>query len=73
MNSKKCLLIIDVQNGMFNLPRELYKSDIILNNIISLIEKARKENTLIIFMQHCGNENSFFIEGSEGWKIHPKV
>jgi len=73
MNNKKCLLVIDVQNGMFNLPRKLYKSDFILENICSLTEKARKENTLIIFMQHCGNENSFFIEGSENWKIHSKV
>lgn len=73
MNNKKCVLAIDVQNGMFNLPRELYKSEIVLDNIYSLLEKARKENALIIFMQHCGNENSFFKEGSENWKIHSKV
>ncbi len=73
MNNNKCLLVIDVQNGMFNLPRKLYKSDIILGNICSLIEKARKENSVIIFMQHCGNENSFFYEGSENRKIHSKV
>lgn len=73
MNNKKCLLAIDVQNGMFRLPRELYKGEIILNNIYSLLEKARKENTPIIFMQHCGDENSFFSEGSENWMIHPKV
>ena len=73
MKSKKCLLVIDVQNGMFNLPRELYKGDIILDNIISLVEKARKENVIIIYMQHYGNENSFFSEGSKGWEIHSKV
>ena len=73
MNNKKCLLVIDVQNGMFNLPRKLYKSDIILDNIISLIEKARKEKAIIVYVQHCGDENSFFNEGSDGWKIHSKV
>ena len=73
MDNKKCLLVIDVQNGMFNLPRKLYKSDIILDNICSLIGKARKEKSLIVFMQHHGNENSFFNEGSENWKIHSKV
>ena len=73
MNNKKCLLVIDVQNGMFNLPRKLFKSDIVLNNIISLIEKAREENAIIVYMQQCGKENSFFKEGSKGWKIHPQV
>ena len=73
MNNKKCLLVIDAQNGMFDLPRKLYNGNVILNNIISLIEKSRKENAIIIYMQHYGNENSFFKEGSEGWKIHPKV
>ena len=73
MSNKKCLLVIDVQNGMFSLPRKLFNSDAILDNIIFLIEKARKENAIIIYMQHCGNENSPFKEGSKGWKIHPKV
>ena len=73
MSNKKCLLVIDVQNGMFSLPRKLYNGDIILDNITSLIEKARKENAIIIYMRYCGNENSPFKKGSEGWKIHPKV
>ena len=73
MNNKKCLLVIDVQKGMFNLPRKLYKSNIILNNITTLIEKARKENAIIIYMQHYGNEDSPFKENSEGWKIHSKI
>ncbi len=73
MNSKKCLLVIDAQNDMFNLPVEMYHGELILDNISSLIDKARKENTPIIYMQHCDSENSFFSEGSEGWEIHPKV
>ena len=73
MSNKKCLLVIDVQNGMFSLPRKLYNSNIILDNITSLIAKARNENVLIIYMQHYGNENSPFKKESEGWKIHSKV
>ena len=61
MKNKKCLLVIDAQNGMFSLPRELHKCDFILDNILSILEKARKENVIIIYMQHCGNENSFFL------------
>ncbi len=73
MKGKKCLLVIDVQNGMFNLPREMNKGDVILNNISDLIKKARYEEAAVIYMQHCGGENSPFEEGSEGWKIHPRV
>jgi len=73
MTSKKCLLVIDVQFGMFNLSRPLFNSDTILENIKILIQKARSGNTPVIFIQHCGSENSPFNKGSDGWKIHPST
>jgi nicotinamidase-related amidase len=73
MASNKCLLVIDVQFGMFNLSRPLFKSDAILENIISLIRRARAENTPVVFVQHCGGENSPFKKYSEGWNIHPAI
>lgn len=73
MKNRKCLLVIDVQNGMFNLPRELYKGSSTLENIYSLISKARETKTLIVFMQHSGNENTHFGHGSKNWQIHAKV
>ena len=73
MNNQKCLLVLDVQNGMFNLPLDIYNWEIILENIYSLIEKARSENALIVYTQHCEKENSHFEEGSEGWEIHSKI
>lgn len=73
MTNNKCLLVLDAQNGMFNLPIELYNGEIVLDNIYSLIEKARSEKALIIYMQYYGNENSPFEEGSTGWEIHSKI
>ena len=73
MINKKCLLVIDVQNGMFGLPVELYKGKIKLDNIYSLIKKARAGNALIVYMQHYGHKESIFGEGSKGWRIHPKI
>lgn len=73
MASKKCLLVIDVQVGMFNLCRPLYNADSVLENIKSLIEKARAKNIDIIYMQQCGSENSPFKKGSVGWNIHPSI
>ena len=73
MSSKKCLLVIAVQIGMFNLSRPLYKSNLILSNIEQLIKKARLENSKIIFVQHCGSEKSPFKKGTGGWKLHPLI
>jgi nicotinamidase-related amidase len=73
MISKKCLLVIDVQLGMFNLSRPLYKSDSLLRNIRNLIHKARSGNVRLIYLQHCGSENSPFKKGSNGWHIHPSI
>jgi nicotinamidase-related amidase len=64
MINKKYLLVIDVQNGMFGLPLKLYKSKVKLDNIYSLIKKARSENALIVCMQHCGQKDNLFEEGS---------
>lgn len=73
MSSKKCLLVIDLQAGMFNLSRPLYKSDSILSKIKMLIKKARAGNCNIIYMQHSGSEKSPFKKGSEGWNIHSSI
>jgi nicotinamidase-related amidase len=73
MVSKKCLLVIDGQLGMFNLSLPLYNSDSLLINIQHLIQKARSGNTTLVYLQHCGNENSPFKKGSVGWDIHPTI
>jgi nicotinamidase-related amidase len=73
MTSKKCLLVIDIQSGMFNLSRPLYKGDTLLENTKSLIQNARAENIPVVFVQHCGSENSPFQKGSAGWDFHPLI
>jgi nicotinamidase-related amidase len=73
MSSKKCLLVVDVQNGMFKLNKPLYRSTSILIGIKKLIQSARSYNIPIIFIQHCGKEKSIFEKGSTGWKIHPII
>jgi nicotinamidase-related amidase len=73
MSSKKCLLVVDVQNGMFKLSKPLYRSASILIGIKKLIQSARSYNIPIIFIQHCGKEKSIFEKGSTGWKIHPII
>jgi nicotinamidase-related amidase len=73
MTFKKCLLVIDVQVGMFELSRPLYQADALLENIVRLIQKARFAECPIIYVQHNGKAGSPFIKGSLGWKIHPLI
>ena len=73
MSSKKCLLVIDVQQGMFNLSRPLYRSAYILVGIKKLIQNAKINNVPVIFIQHCGKEKSLFEKGTPGWQIHPAI
>jgi nicotinamidase-related amidase len=73
MSSKICLLVINVQQGMFNLSKPLYRGTNALIGIKELIQKARRNNIPTIFIQHCGKEKSLFEKGSPGWQIHPAI
>lgn len=73
MSFKKCLLVVDVQNGMFKLSKPLYRSANILIGIKKLVQRAKSDNVPIIFIQHCGKPKSIFEKGSTGWKIHPII
>lgn len=71
MNKKTALVIIDVQVELFNEP--VYKGEQLLDNISSLIEKARLSNIPIIYIQHTEEEDGPMSKGSEGWNIHPRI
>lgn len=68
------LLIIDVQNGLFsieNLP--IYKEESLINNINSLISKARNAQVLIIFIQHNDPKGKLLETKTKSWEVHPML
>jgi len=71
--AKKCVLVIDVQVGMFHLSRPLYNADALLENIRGLLQRARSANSPVVYLQHCGKAGSPFEKNSPGWHIHPSV
>lgn len=74
VNNKTALLIIDVQVGMFTYDNgSLYSGKKVLDNIYSLLDKARLSKTPVIFIQHNGSEEGDFGRGKSSWKIHPKI
>ncbi|MEU4222331.1 isochorismatase family protein [Actinoplanes sp. NPDC026623] len=57
------LLVIDVQNGAVG---EAHDRDTVVANVGSLVEKARREQIPVVWVQHCDDGMP---RGSESWRI----
>ena len=59
------LLVIDVQNGVIG---GAYRRDEVVENIRTLVERARAEGVPVVWVQHS-DENVEY--GSEAWEYVP--
>ncbi len=75
MSDNSALLIIDVQVLLVEREKydgkKLFKAAQLLNNINTLIHKARALNKPIIYIQHT--DDKFAIKGTPLWEIHPQI
>lgn len=67
---KKALLIIDAQNEMFAEAYPVYKSEELLGNLRSLIDKARADGAPVVFVQH---NDQALVAGTHDWQIHHAI
>lgn len=67
------LLLIDMQVGLFHGPDKPYEGERLLNNIKTLIDKARKAQISIFAARHTGPEGSPIAAGSPFWQILPEL
>ena len=70
---KKALLIIDVQNGMFQKENVVHKGEQLLLRIKSLITQARSTKTPIIYIQHQSPTGKPLEYKTHGWEIHSDI
>jgi nicotinamidase-related amidase len=61
------LLVIDVQNGVVE---GAHERDTVVANVGSLVEKARREQVPVVWVQHSDDE---LAPGSEDWRIVPEL
>jgi nicotinamidase-related amidase len=61
------LLVVDVQNGVVNGNHE---RDSVVANVGSLVEKARRENVPVVWVQHFSDGLE---KGSDNWRIVPEL
>lgn len=71
MKKETALLVIDVQNGMFYEDYPVYQGTKLLENLKSLISKAREAGVPVIYVQH--NEDEGLVFGSSAWEVHPAI
>ena len=64
---KTALLVVDVQKDVVG---GAHERDAVVANVGSLVEKARKENVPVVWVQHSDEE---LVKGSDGWRIVPEL
>jgi nicotinamidase-related amidase len=67
------LMLVDVQQGMFDLPSPLHRGDEVVARLAGLLERARAEGTPVVHIQHDGGPGHVLARGSAGWPHHPLV
>ncbi|SEN21756.1 cysteine hydrolase family protein [Lihuaxuella thermophila] len=67
---KTALLVIDVQNAMFDESCPIYDGEGLLKNLQVLINQARSANVPVFFVQHNDEEFKF---GTPPWEIHSSI
>lgn len=71
MKEPFALLIIDVQEGLFNQKTEIYNKNKLIDNINKLIDYTRNTGNHPIFIQH--NNNGFLKKFSTGWELYKSL
>jgi nicotinamidase-related amidase len=65
--TKTALLVVDVQNGVV---AGAHERDAVVANVGSLVEKARREQVPVVWVQHSDEQ---LARGSDEWRIVPQL
>ncbi|MET9078952.1 isochorismatase family protein [Streptomyces sp. NPDC004232] len=61
------LLVVDVQKGVVE---GVHQRDVVVANVTSLVERARREGVPVVWVQHSDEE---LTRGSDDWRIVPEL
>ena len=65
------LLVIDVQQGLFNKGTPIYRAEALLANIQHLAEQAHQAKAPVVYVQHSAAKH--LVLGSPDWQLHPQL
>lgn len=73
-NTDTAVLVVDVQNGMFNESDPVYNGEALLERINFVLDAARRTGVPIIYIQHQSDHDGHPLKyGTDGWRIHPAI
>ena len=74
-NSKRALLVIDVQNEYFTGKLPISYPAGSLTNVLSAMDVAREHEVSVVVIQHASPQPDapVFRKGSKEWELHPEV
>ncbi len=69
--SKTALLIIDVQQGLFQKSTPVYQAVDLIRNIQTLVDAAHHAGAPVVYIQH--NDQNALVKDSPSWQLHPDL
>lgn len=70
---KTVLLLIDAQEGMYQIDPPVYNGKTLLQNLKKIVSYAREKHIPLIYVQHNGPSGSPLEAGTAGWNIHEEI
>jgi nicotinamidase-related amidase len=65
------LLVIDVQQGLFRKSTPIFRSELLLDTITTLVGRARAAGVLVVYVRHASGKVLPF--GSADWQHQPRL
>jgi nicotinamidase-related amidase len=65
------LLVIDVQQGLFKKSTPIYKANELLENITTLVDRARASDVPVFYIQHSDARS--LVKDSADWQLHEEL
>ena len=63
---RSAFIVVDMQNAMFHGAHAPHDGDFVVRRVCALVERARREEVQIVFVQHAGDGCA---HGSDGWRL----
>lgn len=70
-HNQSALLVIDVQQALFEKRIPIYQAETLLAKINRLVEQAHQAGVLVVYVQHSGKGD--LARGEPGWQLHPAM
>ena len=70
MSRRTALLLVDVQENMFDPAHPVADAAHLLQRFLELLDRAHSARMLTVFVRNCGGPNDPDQQGTPGWELH---